>query len=489
MNPSSNTPIWLGSFKKDDTAFRIYVDNTQAIERKIQKLAQRRHSVKKQLSRALQNNSPIDATVIRLRERYPLVALGEILAELANEDSCRDKLAELHATTTFKSKATADTIKNFGLGEMVFISPEGPHATAGGLGQVTTGLLPSLASAGLPVTLVAPLYSQKFGNKHRDAWLTVRDGIRIDNSYVYPKYAGEITVSIPPSYSISSGNLQRYPTSIPLQVYEAYHASVRLLLLFNPIEFDSLYSALPPDRQIRRSVLFSRGALEVISNRLFDIQPSFIISNDWMTAIVPALSKLDPRYSSNSSIQSAKCIHVLHNAGRDYHGIFPTQVADEDLWGLFGLSGEHFFGFQDPLNPTQLNLSHAGVLHADSVLTVSSEYAGQIKHGEETAELSFVLNRKGDNFGGISNGINTELVRRAALSSIDIHNKNKPTLEDIRLGKLIRKREVQTTFGLSSGENYPPYNHYRVDSLSRKDSLSSVMGGALVAWESLKKFF
>jgi starch synthase len=454
MSGGSDTPVWLGAYKQDDTSFRVYVDNTEAIQKRIQKLNQRRQSVAKQLARSLQSEGQIEPIISRLKEKYPLIGLGQVLSELAESELYKVSITKLLNSAPVATSAIRDTIKNFGLGELVFVSPEGPHATAGGLGQVTTGLLPSLASAGLPVTLIAPLYSQKFGNKHSDAWLTIREGILLGESRVYPRYAGEITVSLQPSYSISNGNLCRYPSTIPLQVYEAYHASVRLLLLFNPGEFDVLYGALPVDRQIRRSILFCRAALETIANKLFDIRPSHIISNDWMTALIPALQKLDPKYALSETIQNARTVHVLHNAGRDYHGIFPLHHGDEDLWGLFGLSGEHFFGFQDSLHGSHINLTRAGALHADSVLTVSSEYAEQIKRGEETAELTQILTNKGPCFTGISNGISTELVRRAALKLPKTEYDCAIPLTAILDEKCLRKKEVQESMGLLTGENY-----------------------------------
>jgi starch synthase len=454
MTRDSDTPVWLGEYKRDDTIFRVYVDNTEAIQKRIHKLTQRRQSVAKQLARSLQADGRIESVITRLRERYPLIGLGRVLSELADSGLYSETITRLLNTSDVADAGIRDTLKNFGIGELAFVSPEGPHATAGGLGQVSTGLLPSLAHAGIPVTLIAPLYSQKFGNKHSDAWLTIREGILLGESRVYPRYAGEITVSLPPSYSIATGNLCRYPSAIPIQVYEAYHASVRLLLLFNPGEFDVLYGALPVDRQIRRSVLFCRAALETISNKLFDIRPSHIISNDWMTALIPALQKLDTKYSLNENIQAARTVHILHNAGRDYHGVFPIHHGEEDLWGLFGLSGEHFFGFQDLQNSNLLNLTKGGVLHADSVLTVSSEYAEQIKRGEETAELSETLTNKGYRFTGISNGISTELVRRTALNLPKANPDHPVPLKAIQDGKNLKKKDIQESMGLLVGENY-----------------------------------
>lgn len=454
MDPSSDTPVWLGSYKEDDTIFQVYVDNSEAIQKRIQKLTQRRQSVAKQLVRSLHTECQIDSVITRLKEKYPLIGLGRVLSELASSDLYKERIAALMNNTSISAPNVRDTIKNFGVGELVFVSPEGPHATAGGLGQVTTGLLPSLAAAGLPVTLIAPLYSQKLGNKHSDAWLTIREGILLGESRVYPRYAGEITVSLQPSYSTSTGHLCRYPSTIPMQVYEAYHASVRLLLLFNPGEFDVLYGALSVDRQIRRSILFCRAALETLSNKLFDIHPSHIISNDWMTALIPVLQKLDSKYAQHEIIQGAKTVHILHNAGRDYHGIFPVHHGDEDLWGLFGLPGEHFFGFQDSTNGNLINLTKGGALHADSVLTVSSEYAEQIKRGEETAELTHILTSKGVRFTGISNGISTELVRRSALRLPKIESSQVISLNDILSGKNRRKIEVQEGLGLFTGDQH-----------------------------------
>ena len=446
------TPLWLGAFQNGDISFRIFVDNSKARSAQILKFQSIRALAKGQILRALESSGAIDSALSRIKSRYPMIAQGQILRELRNEGRITPAIeSRLESLSSYPS--VSRLIRNEGLGEIVFVSPEGPHAAAGGLAQVISGLLPALAVEGIPSTLIAPLYASKSGNKHRDAWATIREGVLVGGASLYPRYIGEVSISTPPEYASSSGRMTRYPHSIPLQVYEAFHASTRLILLFNPTEFTSLYAPLALEEQVRRSVMLSRAALEVIANPSFDISPSIIVSNDWVTAPVPALVKLDHRYTETPSIKRARTLHVLHNAGSDYHGTFPTRVCDIDLWQVLGLAGEHFFGFQDVENPHAINLTRGGITHADGVLTVSARYAQELKDGQEASSLHSTLSAKGGNLFGISNGIDTDKIRTAVGKSHHVtlpHRiSSSSDLQRLMDSKRAARNQMQSSLGLS----------------------------------------
>jgi starch synthase len=190
-------------------------------------------------------------------------------------------------------------------------------------------------------------------------------------------------------------------------VYSAESGALRLILIANASAFDRLYQPVYADEQLRRAIIFSRAALETVATEALDIRPVALISNDWMTACVPSLLALDPRYKIIPWLRQAKACHMIHNGGADYHGRLPLHFGDEDLWPLLGLAPEHYFGFRDPHRDDLINLTMAATQHCNGgVLTVSQPYAQAIVSDNGGDGLERVLEHKRQMVFGVSNGIN-----------------------------------------------------------------------------------
>jgi starch synthase len=233
-------------------------------------------------------------------------------------------------------------------------------------------------------------------------------------------------------------------------VYQAKADNVRVILLSARSVFDRLYQAVSPDEQLRRAIIFSRGVLTTIATEHLGIRPRAIISNDWMTACIPPLATLDPAYQSTPWLASCKTIHMVHNGGADYHGRLPLHVQHEDLWPMFNLSPEHYFGFKDPHRDDLLNLTIAAVRHATGgIITVSQPYAQQlVSHSGGGDGLEYVLSHRRKDVFGVSNGIKREeidsyLAARAGLSLN--HLRDLPTLLQAKASIRV---EVQQRYGL-----------------------------------------
>jgi starch synthase len=237
---------------------------------------------------------------------------------------------------------------------------------------------------------------------------------------------------------------------LPIKVFLAQSGSLRVFLLSNASVFDRLYQPVYADEQLRRAVVFSRATLETIATSHFGIRPSAIISNDWMTACVPAFAALDPHYQSVPWLKSAKTIHMIHNGGADYHGRLPVHANNEDLWPLLNLAPEHFFGFRDPHNYGLINFTMAAAQHVSGgVLTVSQPYAHQISNLGGGDGVDYVLQHKRSSVFGISNGISRADID-AYLASISGVSVEQLTSTDALLTAKATTRELlQIRFGLS----------------------------------------
>ena len=99
----------------------------------------------------------------------------------------------------------------------MFVSPEGPHAAAGGLAEVMKGLLKAISQK-ISVTLISPIYECDQGSKHSCADYTLRAGIKFGNHILKPKYAGEITIPF--------GRISHIQTGATLQ--NAFHERVTI---------------------------------------------------------------------------------------------------------------------------------------------------------------------------------------------------------------------------------------------------------------------
>jgi starch synthase len=406
----SSERIWIGKPDQDDAKFHIANDDFERTAARQAEFEATRSEAEARISAAISDPLATLAAIRDISRSTPHIAPAEILADTLHRSGRENEL--LNALSTYTNDASLAAISRciastYGVGEIVFATPEGPHAAAGGLAQVISGLPPELCKAGIPVSIITPLYRYANGNKHRSADTLLDQGITINSTTVKPSYVGSITVHLGPTHHSGTPWTRRAPAAVPIKVYLAQHGNLRLFLLLNNAAFDRVYQAVYADEQLRRSVVLSRAVLETVATPQFGIKPAAIISNDWMTACVPAFLALDSRYKNSPQLSHCKTIHMIHNGGADYHGRLPANLNHEDLWPMLNLAPEHFFGFQDPHRSELFNLTMAAAQHVTGgVLTVSRPYAEQIcsPHGGDGLER--VLEHQRSTVYGISNGIN-----------------------------------------------------------------------------------
>lgn len=352
-------------------------------------------------------------------------------------------------------------LQNLGVGEVVFVAPEGPHAIAGGLAQVVVGLPSALARIGLATTVITPLYEEAQGNKHRSAEEILKSGVHIGGERVPLIYIGEVKIPIGPTYSSGTQEIRSRPRIAVAQVYEARHERERVIFLRHSRFADRLYAPVGDDEQLRRAVFLSRGALELMRNPKFGIAPHIIVTNDWVSALIPPLLKSDPRYARDPRFRKVETLHILHNCGRDYQGRFYVNRFGEDLWPILGLSGDHFFGMTDPHARDMLNLTAGAIFHSQKgVLAVSRPYAQQLVTADGGEGLDELFRLKREILFGISNGVDLQALRRTffdlgerARGELDGPARRRTTrkqdlVKRLREQKQVTKKLVQRKHGL-----------------------------------------
>jgi starch synthase len=470
----SSELIWLGAYEADDLSFRILPKKT--IASMAAKKGRQSLNEKNSLESIIASYESFAGELKRQKRTTSYKAFGrEVFQQTSQNAILREKLNEhlAHAKSIIATSSDPKEKKNalevilllqrLGIGEIVLVAPEGPHASAGGLSQVITGLLHTLSSRDIHATLISPLYENENGKRHRSADDVIRDGFFLGKEKLQLELAGEVSVKFGGTFN--DGVVSRFPLIVPVEVYLAQKDNLRIFLLRQRRLADSLYRNVWADEQIRRAVFMGRGALEVMSNPEFGITPHLVISNDWMTGLVPALMQVDENYSQNPALKEAQTIHIIHNGGQGYQGRFAATQFGEDLYPLLSLRGTHFLGLSDPHDRAIMNFTAAAVYHVrNAILTVSQPYAEELLTAEGGEGLESLFRRRRRILFGISNGIDRLAIRRIIweLGFLAIRDEKKAyryrdALWTRRLPALkkVLKTEVQHRFGLNKAPNAP----------------------------------
>lgn len=140
-----------------------------------------------------------------------------------------------------------------------------------------------------------------------------------------------------------------------------------------------------------RFIFFSRAVLEAC--RATGFMPDVLHCNDWQTGLVPLYVKtLYRKY-----FRKTPTLFTIHNLG--YQGVFPPSAMPLTGLGMEQFTPDilEFYG--------QLNFLKAGIIAADTVTTVSMNYAKEILTKQYGFGLDGVLRYKAGGITGILNGI------------------------------------------------------------------------------------
>jgi len=282
-------------------------------------------------------------------------------------------------------------------------------AEAGGVKDVVRGLAEASARAGIPTTVVLPLYG-------------FLSGARAPGK----PFPGESVASF--SLSICDHDRDRAFFDEPVQVRRFVLEGVRLLMVETPryAALRDVYTYTAQDEQENHyrkrgtghwdvhqlNVILQRAALETMLalSEAVDV----VHCHDGHTAFLPALLAEDPRY--RPALERTRCVVTVHNAGKGYH----QEIWDPAFASLLtGLSPDVIRRgiLGDAADPLVLAGSYA------RMVTVSERYAEELlaPSGEAlSGGLGSALLQHGARLSGITNGIDPEpwdprVPRRAGL--------------------------------------------------------------------------
>lgn len=144
-----------------------------------------------------------------------------------------------------------------------------------------------------------------------------------------------------------------------------------------------------------RFIFFQKAVVELL--RLTDFKADVVHCHDWQTGLLPLfLREAERRYSVTLAL---KTVFTIHNIA--YQGIFPRKSfaltnLPEDLMTIDAL--EYF---------DQMCMLKGGIVFADKVTTVSSQYAKEIQTPEFGNGMDGVIGTRLDDLHGFINGIDT----------------------------------------------------------------------------------
>jgi starch synthase len=290
-----------------------------------------------------------------------------------------------------------------------------PFAKTGGLADVCGALPAELARLGHHASLILPAYRHVRGC-----------GLPLDDL--------GIRFIVPIGSKTMTGQLLR--STLP-----GVGVPVYLIQQDQYFDRDELYNVDGKDYidNCERFVFFSRAVLETI--RLLDLQVDVLHANDWQTGLIPAYLKIEYRHRPGyQNIASLLTIHNIAFQGRFWHWDMLLTGLD---WKYFNWHEMEFHGY--------LNLLKTGMVFADSISTVSPQYALEIQSPPQGCGLEGVLQHRRDVLSGILNGIDVKEWNPAT----DPHLAERYDVGSYARGKARCKAALQEELGLARLADVP----------------------------------
>ncbi|BBM99765.1 starch synthase [Marchantia polymorpha subsp. ruderalis] len=317
---------------------------------------------------------------------------------------------------------------------IVFVSSEvAPWSKTGGLGDVLGGLPPALAARGHRVMTVSPRYDQ-----YKDAW---------DTDTTVEVKIGDTTETVRLFHTFKRG-VDRVFIDHPIFLAKVWGKTGGKI--YGPVTGVDYQ-----DNQLRFS-LFAQAAIEAVrvlnltSNEFFSGpygEDVIFVANDWHTALLPCYLKA--YYKSKGQFLNSKvafCVHNIAYQGRFAFADFPLLNLPDSFQSSFAFMD----GYDKPVKGLKCNWMKAGFLESDILLTVSPNYAQELKEGpDKGVELDGVVQKKG--IRGITNGMDVQEWNPATDKYLDINYDATNVLEV----KPSLKEALQAEVGLPINPDVP----------------------------------
>ncbi len=300
--------------------------------------------------------------------------------------------------------------------KVVFITTEAvPFAKTGGLADVCGALPIQLARRGHQCSVLMPAFRQIYGSglpiEPTDVSFAVTIGDNVIGGRVLQSHLPDSDV---PVYFIDQPQYYNRPA------------------LYGDANGDFVDNC-------ERFAFFCRGALQAITR--LQLQPDIVHCNDWQTGLVPAYVRSE--FEQHAWMPSAATVMTVHNLayqGNFWHWDMLLTGLD---WAYFNPAGMEFYG--------QLNLLKTGLVFADSLSTVSPQYAKEIQTVEHGCGLEGVLSSRRADLFGIINGVDHSIWNPRTDSHLVANYDEHNWVE----GKAANAGELRRRFGLATDVNMP----------------------------------
>jgi starch synthase len=244
-----------------------------------------------------------------------------------------------------------------------------PFAKTGGLGDVCGSLPKEWEKLDHNCIVIMP----KYGNIDVNKWNIQRT---------------DIIVSVPMDYWTEYARLWR--GTIPgsnVQIYFLENADYydRQGIYGNPEGFAD---------NDRRFIFLCRAVFEAAN--ILDFTPDVIMANDWHTAFTMPMLRI--RYRFTSRFARTAGVYAIHNMA--FQGYMSPNVLP-----LAGISRNEFYQGSWFESYGVVNAMKVAVMFADKIVTVSPNYANEIRYTEAGYGMQAIMNDRAPDFIGILNGI------------------------------------------------------------------------------------
>ena len=178
-----------------------------------------------------------------------------------------------------------------------------------------------------------------------------------------------------------------------------------------------------------RYAYYSKAVLAAMN--YLELRPDVVSCHDWQAALIPLLLKTE----YHGCFPDTKSVFTIHNI--EYQGKCNLQF-NYDVLGL-GAGCDEILRFDDCTN-----FMKSAIVTADRVTTVSETYAQELRYPYYSHGLDGVLQSRGSDFSGITNGIDMQVFDPAKMDSIAQNY----TAKTLREGKTANKLVLQQRVGL-----------------------------------------
>ena len=195
------------------------------------------------------------------------------------------------------------------------------------------------------------------------------------------------------------------------------------------------------DAELEQYAFFTRAALDAIPN--LDFKPDVVHCNDWHTAMIPMLGKI--QYCGGMQ-EHLKYLLTIHNIA------FQGKCGFDRVQDLLGVDWKYYTPEFMELHGCA-NFMKGGLVFADRINTVSPSYAEEIKTPYYAEGLEGILNARSAQLSGIINGIDKEVFN-------PFHDPNLPVRFDKGhlKGKALCKAALQEKMGLDVRPDVPLFS-------------------------------